>query len=166
MYNTHITEHGDPDDEALAFIIRTLRRLRRSARWQAMHRAAYELPDGSSLTVAQVDVLEALVALESISIRELAVELVVDPANLSRTVANLEELGLVERGHDTRDRRLTVVSATTRGRRAHDRIFRRRHEQLQQVLAPMDPDRRRNLAELLDEYLDLVERSKDDESSP
>jgi DNA-binding MarR family transcriptional regulator len=70
---------------------------------------------------------------------------------------------LVAREEDARDRRSVELEVTERGRRAHERIARRRHEQLRVVLAPMEPRRRELLAELLDEYIDLVELTKDDD---
>jgi len=127
-----------------------------------MHRAAYKLQDGSTLTVAQVDVLEALITLGPISVKELAGYLLVDSSNLSRTVASLVTVDLVSREEDERDRRSVALSVTERGRKAHERIAHRRHEQLRTVLAPMEPERRELLAELLDEYIDLVELSKDE----
>jgi DNA-binding MarR family transcriptional regulator len=128
-----------------------------------MHRAAYKLQDGSTLTVAQVDVLEALITLGPTSVKELAGYLLVDSSNLSRTVASLVAVDLVAREEDARDRRSVELEVTERGRRAHERIARRRHEQLRVVLAPMEPRRRELLAELLDEYIDLVELTKDDD---
>jgi DNA-binding MarR family transcriptional regulator len=149
-------------DDVLDRIIVTLRRLRRSARWQTMHRDAYKLADGSSLSVAQVDALEALIAVESSSIKDLAALLLVDSSNLSRTVASLVALNLVARVEDRTDRRAVELTATSRGRRAHEQIARRRREQLRAVLGPMERDRCVLLAELLEEYFELVESSKDE----
>ena len=93
---------------------------------------------------------------------ELAGYLLVDSSNLSRTAASLVTVGLVAREEDERDRRSVALAITERGRKAHERIARRRREQLRTVLAPMEPERRELLAELLDEYIDLVELTKDD----
>ncbi|MEO5841050.1 MAG: MarR family transcriptional regulator [Acidimicrobiales bacterium] len=128
-----------------------------------MHRDAYKLADGSSLSVAQVDALEALIAVDSSSIKDLAAYLLVDSANLSRTVATLVTLGLVGRVEDSADRRAVALTATPRGRKAHERIARRRREQLRIVLDTMEPDRCELLADLLEEYFERVEASKDSE---
>jgi DNA-binding MarR family transcriptional regulator len=152
------------DDSSLDQIIRTLRRLRRSVRWQSMHRDAYRMRDGQTLSVAQVDALEALLSLGSTSIKDLAAYLLVDAANLSRTVSSLVAAGLVKRVAGANDRRTAVLMATARGRLAHDSIAQRRREQLREVLEGMEPERRVLLADLLEEYLDLVDATKDDEA--
>ncbi|WEK12487.1 MAG: MarR family transcriptional regulator [Candidatus Microbacterium phytovorans] len=60
-------------------------------------------------------VFTTIVRRESITQSALADDLLVDKGQLSRTVRELEELGLIERAPDPRDRRSSLLSPTARG---------------------------------------------------
>lgn len=60
---------------------------------------------------------------------------------MSRIVAGLERAGLARRAPDPRDRRASVIHATTRGRATLHRGRRRRVAALADLLAPLGPRR-------------------------
>ncbi|CAN7383338.1 MarR family transcriptional regulator [Microbacterium sp. LjRoot45] len=60
-------------------------------------------------------VFTTIVRRESITQSALADDLLVDKGQLSRTVRELEELGLIERAPDPRDRRSSLLSPTVLG---------------------------------------------------
>lgn len=69
--------------------------------------------------------------------RQLAERERVKPPSMTRTVAVLEQLGLVSRAPDPHDRRQVLLSLTDRGRAAVEATRRRRTEWLAQRLAGM-----------------------------
>ena len=111
---------------------------------------------GVELSLSQIDALES-VAAGDIRMHELAARLLIDPSTATRTVAPLVDLGLLERAPDPDNRRYVILHCTVRGRRAAKRISKERMQLMEQVLAPMHPDRRLLLADLLEEYLDLID---------
>jgi DNA-binding MarR family transcriptional regulator len=73
-----------------------------------------EVTDAVGLSFARVRALRALAA-GPLTLRELAAALGTDPPYATRIVDDLEQLGLVERGADPRDRRAKLVAATAEG---------------------------------------------------
>jgi DNA-binding MarR family transcriptional regulator len=63
--------------------------------------------------------------------------------NLTNIVGRMEELGLVVRESDPRDRRLVVVRATERGRGCVEEIQSVRRDELRRILHTLTPDERR-----------------------
>jgi DNA-binding MarR family transcriptional regulator len=63
--------------------------------------------------------------------------------NLTGTVSRMEELGLVVRESDSRDRRLVVVRKTPRGRALLQELESVRHEELRRILHELSPPERR-----------------------
>jgi DNA-binding MarR family transcriptional regulator len=137
-------------------LIEATRRFSRSARRRRLQAELYTV-DGRELTLAQVDALEA-VARGDTRMHELAAHLGLDPSTVTRTTAPLVDLGLLERFTDPDNRRYVVLRCTAAGRRVAGRLSRGRHELMRDVLEPMDPRRRLLFAELLDEYIDHIER--------
>lgn len=82
----------------------------------------------------------------------------VDPSTVSRQVAQLVELGLVERLADPRDGRATLLAATALGEAKHRVTHERRERAFDAMLADWPEDDVRRLAELLsrlnDTFLD------------
>lgn len=136
-------------------IIDATRRHLRSARRQQTQARIYTV-DGIELTLAQVDTLEA-VAENDLRMSELAAQLGIDPSTATRAIVPLVDLGLVERYTDPQNRRFVGLQCTPRGHDVSRRITANRRALMREVLAPMAPDRRLQLAELLDEFLDLSE---------
>jgi DNA-binding MarR family transcriptional regulator len=128
----------------------------RSRRRQRLQRDLYTV-DGVQLSLGQVDALET-VARESVRMHELADSLGIDPSTATRVVTPLVRLGLVERSVDESNRRFVTLTATAAGRAAAQRIMEERRQLMREVLAPMAPERRILLADLLEEWLALMDR--------
>ena len=73
----------------------------------------------------------------------------VSGAAVTKRVAKLEELGLVERVADPRDGRGALIGLTPAGRKLIDRLGARYLEEEQAVVAPLDADEHVTLADLL-----------------
>jgi DNA-binding MarR family transcriptional regulator len=80
---------------------------------------------------------------------ELARELDVDPAAVTRLVAGLHELGLVEREDDARDRRRRPVLLTPSGRDFMVKLHAELHARESALGAKLDPAEVANAAEVL-----------------
>jgi DNA-binding MarR family transcriptional regulator len=145
-------------------LIEANRRLSRSARRQSLQTDLYTV-DGQELGLAQVDALEA-VARGDTRMHELAAHLGLDPSTVTRTTAPLVDLGLLERFTDPANRRYVVLRCTPTGKRAAATLSAGRQDLMRAVLEPMAPQRRLMFAELLDEYIDLIERYQAEASTP
>jgi DNA-binding MarR family transcriptional regulator len=106
------------------------------------------------LTLTQLSVLGTLARHGALPIGEIAAHENVKPPSMTRTVAYLEELGLVTRRSSTTDGRQVVVDLTDEALRVMDADRRRRDAWLAQRLAALTPAQRALLLEaapLLDE---------------
>ena len=109
---------------------------------------------GDDLTLTQLSVLGTLARYGALPIGEIAAHENVKPPSMTRTVAYLEELGLVTRRPSATDGRQVVVELTTEAERVLDADRRRRDAWLAQRLAALTPEQRsqlRAVAPLLDE---------------
>ena len=109
---------------------------------------------GDDLTLTQLSVLGTLARHGALPIGEIAAHENVKPPSMTRTVAYLEELGLVTRGPSATDGRQVVVDLTGDAERVLDADRRRRDAWLAQRLAALTPEQRsllRAVAPLLDE---------------
>lgn len=75
-----------------------------------------------------------------------------DPSTVSRQIAQLVRLGLVERTADPQDGRATLLAATAEGHRVFEENRRTRTERIAALLADWDPDDRHRFAELLGRF--------------
>jgi len=80
-----------------------------------------------------------------------------DPSTVSRQVAQLVRLGLVERSADPLDGRATLLGATTQGRRVCEQNRRLRNERVAAILSGWVPAERTIFAELLTRFVDDVD---------
>lgn len=156
---SHLTWTEEESEVAFAIlgdqIIDAVRRHLRSARRQHTQARLYTV-DGIELTLAQVDALEA-VADGDVRMHELAAKLGIDPSTATRSIAPIVDLGLVDRSVDPANRRFVVLRCTPRGHEVSRTIAERRRALMRDVLRPMAPWRRLQLADLLNEYLYLSE---------
>ncbi len=136
-------------------VVKATRRWSRSSRRQRLQHELYTV-GGVELSLGQIDALES-VAAGDIRMHELAARLLIDPSTATRTVAPLVDLALLERVPDPDNRRYVILRCTATGRRTAKRIGKERMQLMERVLAPMSPDRRLLLADLLEEYLDLID---------
>jgi DNA-binding MarR family transcriptional regulator len=80
-----------------------------------------------------------------------------DPSTISRQVAHLVRLGLVERMADPEDGRATLLTATDEGRRVFEENRRMRIERFAGLLSDWPVEDRRKFAELLDRFATAFE---------
>jgi DNA-binding MarR family transcriptional regulator len=91
------------------------------------------LKEKSGISVAEWRVVAQLGVLHNGSVREMARQACVDPAEVSRSVASLEKRGFVERHINVRDRRSPRFSLTPAGK-AHFAAFRPHFRRFQKAL--------------------------------
>ncbi|GAB3227711.1 hypothetical protein GCM10027447_19130 [Glycomyces halotolerans] len=75
-------------------------------------------------------------------------------SDLVATINELAERGLVERAPDSADRRRNIISMTTTGERHLRRLERQLTDSQEKLLAPLSPEERKRLTELLSKLLD------------
>jgi len=132
-------------DEVSGQLIRLVRLMeRKQAQYQAEHpdaveRAAYLLlvhlvKDGPRRAGALAEAVHS------------------DPSTISRQIAHLVRLGLVERTADPEDGRATLLAATDEGRRVFEENRRVRNTRIAEMLEDWSVDDRRTLAELLGRF--------------
>jgi DNA-binding MarR family transcriptional regulator len=138
--------------------IEATRRWHRSARHMRAETALYRVGE-TDLTIGQVRALEVLCSCPEWRMREIAAELGVDPSTATRTMAPLVDLALAGRRTDPGDRRNIIVAATAEGRAVAARIVEDRRTMMRAVLADMAPERRVLFTELLEQYLDALEKT-------
>jgi DNA-binding MarR family transcriptional regulator len=82
-----------------------------------------------------------------------------DPSTVSRQVAQLVRLGLVERRADPEDGRATLLAATAEGLRVFEENRRRRNEHIARMLAGWSDADREALADLLGRFTTEFEQT-------
>jgi DNA-binding MarR family transcriptional regulator len=95
----------------------------------------------------------------SLRLTELAEQLRIDAPAVSRKAQQLERSGLVGRGQDQRDGRATRLRLTESGRGVIDRILAARREWLAAVLSDWSAAEQSELARLMCQFADSVERN-------
>ena len=101
--------------------------------------------DASGLSAPRLSALSVVVFGGPLSLGDLARAEQVRPPTMTRIVTGLESDGLVERKGDLRDRRLTLIAATPKGRRILAAGRARRVERLASAVGRLD---KRELGEL------------------
>ena len=104
------------------------------------------LKEKSGISVAEWRVVAQLGVLHNGSVREMARQACVDPAEVSRSVASLEKRGFVERHANVRDRRSPRFSLTAAGK-AHFASFRPHFRRFQKALVARLSAAERDLTE-------------------
>jgi DNA-binding MarR family transcriptional regulator len=94
-------------------------------------------------------VLAVVADLQPVSQREISDQLGLDASDVVGVLDLLEDAGLVERRRDPHDRRRHAVVLTDKGEWAAHRFDVLRAQAEARALAALDPDERRQLAELL-----------------
>lgn len=95
---------------------------------------------------------------EGVRASELAESFGVHKSTISRGLAQLERVGLVERLRDEQDRRARRVHLTADGARRLGEVRRRRWDHFTEVISVWEPDDIRTLALLLGRLTDGLER--------
>ncbi len=107
---------ASPDIELAARLRLVVARLARQMRQQTM----------GGLTASQLSALQSVEKLEPVRLSDLAAREAVAPPTLTRIVAGLVDLGLVERRGDPEDARATLVALSADGRHALSTIWEER----------------------------------------
>jgi DNA-binding MarR family transcriptional regulator len=89
-----------------------------------------------------------------------------DPSTVSRQVAQLVRLGLVERVADAADGRATLLVATDEGRRVFDENRQLRNRGIASLMAEWSADDRDAFAHLLTRFTDAFESHKSRSAEP
>jgi DNA-binding MarR family transcriptional regulator len=131
--------------DALADFIRFVARRAVSPRQRRRLDAAV----GSPVTGAELHALREVRQRDPATMTGLAERLGLDRTTVSRVVARLEELDLVTRAPDTRDRRKTWVSITATGHELLDRFDRASMQDFRVATARWSRDDRAELGRLL-----------------
>ncbi|BEP13007.1 MarR family transcriptional regulator [Acidothermaceae bacterium B102] len=97
------------------------------------------------LTLTQLSTLARVEENEPVRPGQLATLEGISPSTLTRLIASLEELGLIERTTDPADGRVSHLQLTDHGRGALDQIRSRRTALLQSRLSQLGPDARASL---------------------
>jgi DNA-binding MarR family transcriptional regulator len=106
-----------------------------------LEQAGFELYDHSVLAILAEGSRETQATI--------ADALTLDPSRLVALLDSLEQRGLVERQRDPQDRRRHVVSITPAGERQLARLREMTKQLEDEFLAPLDPDSRKTLHDLL-----------------
>lgn len=114
----------------------------------------------AGLTPTRISVLLTVVREDRIRLGDLAVAEAINPTQLSRTIAQLVEAGLIERSADEGDRRAAWVKATPAGRRLAERIRRERTDALGMALDELTAEERERILASLTALEQLAERLK------
>jgi DNA-binding MarR family transcriptional regulator len=102
-------------------------------------------------------VLRAVDESGPLPVTTLARSLGLDASTVSRQVATLVRIGLLDRSHDADDKRITLVALTETGRESLDRIRSARHDVFAKVLEGWSKEDQAALAPLLERFAaDLV----------
>jgi DNA-binding MarR family transcriptional regulator len=117
-----------------------------------------QLTAETGLSGAQFEILRELALADGCStVSTLARELGVDPAAVSRLVAGLQQLGLVSRARDERDKRRQPVILTEEGRRLVITFHKESHERESAIAARLDPQSVETTMKVLRALGDMVD---------
>src|SRR5487761_1384074 len=148
MAGTRAAE-DDVAAETLTRLRLAVSRLARSIRQQS----------GVDLSPSQLSALFSVERLGLVALGELAAVEGVRGPSISRCVATLEALGLLERSAISDDRRVARVALTAQGRRTLARARRQRNAWLAARVAGLGPEERRALVHAVAALEHLVELS-------
>lgn len=95
------------------------------------------------LTMPQLKALLCVSQHEGATSGQIAASLGVGLSTITGIVDRLAEQGMVSRGEDPRDRRITRVVPTPRGQELVDQLLRYRNEQLTRLLSQLDAEQLR-----------------------
>lgn len=119
----------------------------------------------AGLTPTRISVLLTVVREGRIGLSDLAAAESINPTQLSRTIAQLLEAGLVERSADAGDRRAAWVKPTAAGKRLSERIRRERTDALNVALEGLNDHERERIFAALDSLEQLAEQLQAGERS-
>ena len=148
-----------PSDDDLALADEVSGQLMRLVRLMERKQAQYQAEHPDAVERATYLLLVHLVKGGPRRASALAEAVHSDPSTISRQVAQLVRLGLVERTADPEDGRATLLAATAEGRRVFEENRRVRNERIAEMLADWSVADRRTLAELLGRFSTAFENA-------
>lgn len=92
-----------------------------------------------------------------LSIKEIAAGMNLEHSSASRLLTELEADGLIERQVDSQDRRRTNIVLTAEGRAVVSKVAEIRYWVMGQVLADVDPNDVKHMADTMEQILDLAQ---------
>jgi DNA-binding MarR family transcriptional regulator len=101
-------------------------------------------------------------ALEPVTLAELAGELYLDKAQISRSVSDLIRKGLVSHSASLQDRRQTLFVPTAAGRRLHDRVLAFTSARNEAITRSLSPKEKADLIRLLGKVTEAAAQSFDE----
>ena len=108
------------------------------------------------LTPAQYHLLLALSNEPGLGVGEMAAAAGCTSPTATRILDGLERDGVVARQASTEDRRRTIVSLTTKGKRLLGEQHRKRDEKKQRLYAQLSPEERRRTEDLLHRLAEVI----------
>jgi DNA-binding MarR family transcriptional regulator/N-acetylglutamate synthase-like GNAT family acetyltransferase len=93
----------------------------------------------SPFSLSEARVLYELANRETLSAKEIGIELGLDPGYLSRIVQNFDDNGLITRKPAPSDRRQHQLSLTAKGRQAFAKLSRSSHDDIANMLSALAP---------------------------
>jgi len=114
------------------------------------------------LTLGAWRVLGVIHAFAPVTLTELAGELYLDKGQLSRSISDLIDSGLVRHAAGQRNRRQTFLELTAEGMRLHDRILPFVAGRNARMMEPLSAAERATLLRLLDKVMIAVTASHED----
>jgi DNA-binding MarR family transcriptional regulator len=118
-----------------------------------------EIETTFGLTSARVFTLLAFNTSEIMKMKELSNALSLTSSTMTRMIDNLVKEGLVERGHEPRDRRLVIVKLTNEGKRLTGNIKEYKEKYFKSVMENVESDGK-EMASSLKILIDAFERFK------
>lgn len=107
--------------------------------------AARSLAEEEAISLPQYRALVVLASRGPQRPVDLALALNVDPSTITRMCDRLEGKLLITRQRHETDRRIVVLDLSAGGQRLVDRVTNRRRNEIEQILAAIEPEERTNL---------------------
>lgn len=118
--------------------------------FQAMQRPLLaELRKESELIDSEFRILEILLHKGELPVNVIGPKVGLNPGSISVAVDRLYERGLVRREEDPEDRRVRIVSLTTKGKKLVSAAFRRHAAQIEALFSVLSAEERAQLETLL-----------------
>ena len=158
----------DPNGGGTASTIRierALGELMRVASSQKVHEARLRAT-GLSISIAEFRFLRRIAEHGQVSVSQAATTLGVSQPTASRTLRQLESAGMVSRKPVASDGRMAVYRITPSGRRVQRGLEHHMHQQMEDALGDVPPDRRDLLAVLLEELLACLRGGRKADADP
>lgn len=126
-------------------------------RLQQAHYLLWNSMVSERITSPQFAVLNALVARDDLDQRAVGEQVGLDRSTIAEVVSRLERGGLLRRVRDPRDGRRYLLRLTSEGADVHRDVARRTARMNQVFLAPLEPEERRVLLDLMRRVADAAE---------